>query len=263
MDIAAYLNPNLLSHLMVVASGTHKILGSDSWEDLSHKIRSQPIDLAVVDPMADGIVRADSILSVLDEFPSVPVILYTQLNPENLQATVDLARAGVRHVLLFRFDDGPSRFLELIESQPGAALAQMLLQLLEQPLGTLHSGLRRSVERMFGAPGHFVGVSDLARSAKMSRRTIYRAFAAAGLATPRKVVSGARLLRAYAYMLEPGNSLEIAASKLGFEVTAFRRIVKAYFNTTPNSLKRTVAPQQFVVMLAQELYPGLGSDPKA
>jgi AraC-like DNA-binding protein len=261
MDIAAHLHPNLLAHLTVVAGAQHRILGSETWESLVLRIRTEPIDLAVLDPMANGKDRSDAILAVLEEFPSVPVVLYTQLSPEMLQATVALARAGVRHVVLFRFDDSHQRFLELLESQPGSAMVQMLLRELATPLLVLGAGLKHGIERMFGAPGHFGVVPDLARSAKVSKRTIYRSFKTAGLASPRKFLHAARLLRAYAYMLEPGNTLEIAGNKLGYEPISFRRIVRQFFNTTPNSIKRSVAPEEFVQTLAKALYPGLGKNP--
>jgi AraC-like DNA-binding protein len=260
VDIAAYLHPNLLARLATVAGGSHRILASDSWESLSLRIRSQPIDLAVLDPMADGKVRADAIMAVLDEFPSVPVILYAHLSPENLQATVGLARAGVRHVVLYRYDDAQNRFLELIESQPGAALAQMLLQHLEEPLEKVGKPLKRGVERMFGAPGHFVTLPDLARAALVSKRTIYRRFRIAGFCSPGKFIDAARVLRAYAYMLEPGNTLEMAATKLGYEPNQFRRQVRLFFKTTPLAIKRSMPQETFVRRLAEELYPALGNN---
>ena len=263
MDIAAYLQPSLLANLSVVAGARHRILGSDSWEGLNLRIRSQPIDLAVLDPVASGEVRPDAILSVLDEFPSVPIILYSQLSPNTIQATVDLARAGVRHVVLFRYDDDPKRFLELLESEPGAAFAQMLLHRLEEPLAKVGHSLRRGVERMFGAPGHFQTIPDLARTAIVSTRTVYRQFEEAGFASPRKFLVAARLLRAYAYMLEPGNTLETAAEKLGYEIGSFRRQVRNFFNTTPQLIKRKMPPEVFVEKLALQLYPGLGEKPES
>lgn len=261
MEIAAYLHPNLLAHLAVVAGATHRLVAADSWDALNLKVRTSPIDLAVLDPMADGVVRAEPILAVLDEFPSVPVILYSQLSPETLQATVNLARAGVRHVVLYRFDDAKSRFLDLIESEPGASLAQLLIEQLDEPLSTLGPELRRGVERMFGAPGHFETIPDLARSSIVSTRTVYRKFEAAGFASPRKFIAAARLLRAYAYMLEPGNTLEMAGQKLGFDPIALRRQLRTFFNATPLVIKRSVQPAEFVGRLAQELYPGPGFEP--
>jgi AraC-like DNA-binding protein len=209
-----------------------------------------------LDPRAGGEVRSDAILAILDEFPSVPVILYSQLSPNTIQATVDLARAGVRHVVLYRYDDNPKRFLELLESEPGAAFAQMLLKRLDPPLLKMGISVKRGVERMFGAPGHFQTIPDLARSAIVSTRTLYRKFEEAGLASPRKFLVAARLLRAYAYMLEPGNTLEIAGEKLGYEAGAFRRQVRIFFGVTPQNIRRNMAPGDFVDRLAHELYPG-------
>jgi AraC-like DNA-binding protein len=260
VDIAAFLQPSLLANLSVVVGGRHRILAADSWDQLSLRIRSEPIDLAVLDPSGSGEVRSDAILDVLDEFPSVPVILYTQLAPATIQPTISLARAGVRHVVLFRYDDDPKRFLELIESEPGAAFAQMLLQRLEVPLRLVGPNLRRGIERMFGAPGHFVTIPDLARTAIVSTRTIYRKFNEAGFASPRKFLVAARLLRAYAYMREPGNTLESAGEKLGYDSGSFRRQVRIFFNTTPNLIRRHMPPEEFVERLAVQLYPDLTTD---
>jgi AraC-like DNA-binding protein len=247
--------------LSVVVGGRHRILAADSWESLSLRVRSEPIDLAVLDPSGSGEVRADAILELMDEFPSVPVILYTQLTPSTIQPTVSLARAGVRHVVLFRYDDNPKRFLELIESEPGAAYAQMLMERLAVPLQLVGPNVRRGIERMFGAPGHFETIPDLARTAIVSTRTIYRKFREAGFASPHRFLVAARLLRAYAYMLEPGNTLESAGEKLGYDSGSFRRQVRLFFNTTPNLIKRHVPPEEFVERMALQLYPGLRKDP--
>jgi AraC-like DNA-binding protein len=95
----------------------------------------------------------------------------------------------------------------------------------------------------------------------VSTRTLYRKFNEAGLASPRKFLVAARLLRAYAYMLEPGNTLEAAGEKLGYEAGAFRRQVRIFFGVTPHFIRRNIAPAEFVERLARELYPGLGGAP--
>jgi AraC-like DNA-binding protein len=261
VDIAAYLHPNLLAHLTITTGGAHRILGSESWDSLSFRIRTEPVDVAVLDPAADGTVKPEPILELLEEFPSVPVVLYTQLSPETLLAMIGLAKAGVRNVVLYRYDDDPKRFMELLESQPGAAMAQMLILRIEKPLARMGPSLKRMVERVFGSPSHYETIPDMATTALVSTRSVYRKFHEVGFASPRKFLVAARLLRAYAYMQEPGTTLEGAGHKLGYEPNSFRRHVRLFFGRTPQQIRREFTPHEFVEKLAVQLYPGPGDDP--
>ena len=56
---------------------------------------------------------------------SLPVIVYTTLAPASMRHVMRLARLGVQHVVLNRFDDEPRRFLELIERVPAHPVAEL------------------------------------------------------------------------------------------------------------------------------------------
>ena len=68
------------------------------------------------------------------------------LAPSTINAIVRLAKSGVEHVVLSRFDDEPRRFLELLEGIPGSALGDRMLHELAGPLSTL-AGHRCSRDR--------------------------------------------------------------------------------------------------------------------
>jgi AraC-like DNA-binding protein len=256
LDVAAFLPPVLLAHLRVVLGAEHTIYPVEGWDELEFLVRRSSVDVAVVDPSADGLVRVTEIRSLVEHYPTLPMVLYTSLSPQTLKALVELAKHGAQQVVLHRFDDAPAKFLSVLERQPGSTLSSLILEQLSEPIGALPSALARAVERMFKRPGQFFGVPDLASAAQMPRRTVYRYFEAVGLASPRLVVTGARMLRAYSYMREPGHSLLDVATKLGYTQQQLRRSMVELVGQTPVRVRAVVDAEQFVGMLAIHLYPG-------
>ena len=233
----------------------HSVHSVERWGELDAVVRRSAVDVAVVDPGADGLVRTTEIRSLLDQYPTLPIVLYTQLSPLTLKALVELAKFGTQQVVLHRFDDAPEKFRSVLERQPGSTLSCLILERLSEPMGALPGNLSRAVERMFKRPGQFFGVPDLASAAQMPRRTVYRYFEVVGLASPRMVVSGARMLRAYSYMREPGHSLVDVAQKLGYTQQQLRRSMVELVGQTPVRVRAAVDAEQFVGMLARHLYP--------
>ncbi len=256
MDVAAFLPPLLLAHLRVVLGEQHTLHAVDGWEQLEFLVRRSSVDVAVVDPGADGLVRVTEIRGLLDHHPTLPMVLYTALSPQTMKALVELAKHGTQQVVLHRFDDSPAKFLSVLERQPGSTLSSLILEELSEPIAALPGALARAVERMFKRPGQFFGVPDLASAAQMPRRTVYRYFEAVGLASPRVVVTGARVLRAYSYMREPGHSLRDVAAKLGYTQQQLRRSMVELVGQTPVRVRAAVDAEHFVGMLALQLYPG-------
>ncbi len=227
----------------------------EAWDELEYLVRRSSVDIAVVDPAADGLVRTTEIRSILELYPTLPVVLYTQLSPLTLKALVELAKHGTQQVVLHRFDDAPAKFLMVLERQPGSTLSSLILDRLGEPIGALPGALARAVERMFKRPGQFFGVPDLASAAHMPRRTVYRSFEVVGLASPRMMVTGARMLRAYSYMREPGHSLLDVAKKLGYTQQQLRRSMVELVGQTPVRVRAAIDAEQFIGMLARHLYP--------
>jgi AraC-like DNA-binding protein len=218
------------------------------------------VDVAVLDPGADGVVRVEHLIEVVRRYPSLPVVIYTVLTPQSLRAVVELSNHGLQQVVLHRFDDEPRRFLETLEQQPGVSLSEALLDRLLQPLAKLPTALVRAVERMYRRPSGFADASDLAREAGMPRRTLYRVLETAGFAHPSVVVRGARLLRAYSYLRDPGHLVDDVATKLGYSnQQRFAKHVRETFGVTPLTLRRTVSPEECVSRLAAILYPEAGT----
>ena len=239
----------------MVLGERHIVHPVEGWSELDALVRRSAVDIAVVDPGADGLVRTSEIRVLLDQYPTLPMVLYTQLSPLALKALVELAKHGAQQVVLHRFDDAPEKFRSVLERQPGSTLSSVILERLSEPVGALPGNLARAVERMFKRPGQFLGVPDLASAAQMPRRTVYRYFEVVGLASPRMVVSGARMLRAYSYMREPGHSLLDVANKLGYSQQQLRRSMVELVGQTPVRVRAAVDAEQFVALLVRHLYP--------
>jgi AraC-like DNA-binding protein len=217
------------------------------------------VDVAVLDPAADGIVRTSEIRTLIDQYPTLPVVLYTALSPLTLKALVELSKHGAQQVVLHRFDDSPRTLRNLLEGQPGTTFSALLLERMAVPIGALPGNLARAIERMFKRPGQFFGVPDLVSAAQMPTRTVYRQLERVGLASPRIMVAAARLLRAYSYMREPGHTMLDVERKLGFAPGQLRRAMIEMVGETPGRIRATVTPEQFVDLIVKQLYPGVST----
>lgn len=254
MDVVARLASPLLAHLRVVVGREHTLIPVDGWAELAEVVRTWPVDVAVIDPRADGRGGAVELQALLSRYPSLPVVLYTALTPESLKATVELAKSGVQHVVLRGFDDEPRRFRELLERQPAYALSDLVIDRLSEPLAVVPKALSRAIGKLFRAPHMFHDVRDLAEAAQMTRRTVDRSLDRAGLAPARTVVLGARLVRAYFYMRDPGYLLEDVTKKLGYAShRLFARQVREVVGLTPTELRLRVGPEDFVMRLTELL----------
>lgn len=251
MDVVAFLSPPLLSHLKIVLGREHDLIAAQGWDELALLVRRRAADVAILDPGADGVVHVADVRDVLARFPSLPVVLYTSLSPHALRAVVELAKVGLEHVVLHRFDDEPKRFLELIERMPGYRLGDRLLEALARPLAAAPVPVAQAIERMVRMPTRYSVAQDLAVSAGMTVRSLYRHLEAAGLASPKTLVMGARLLRAYAYMRDPGHALKDVSAKLGYSSPwMFTRQMREMIGRTPRDVRQMMPPGEFVAVLA-------------
>ncbi|MDQ3698742.1 MAG: DNA-binding response regulator [Gemmatimonadota bacterium] len=254
MEVLARLPPALLSHLRIVAARDFNVQAVDDWEALARAIRATPVDVAVIDPREGGTMRTEEIRQLLGRYGSLPVVVYTTLTPEALQATVELAKYGVQHVVLRGFDDEPRRFRALLERVPADAMSEQMLGLLAVALEGAPLPLVRAVERLFRTPHGFRDVEDLAVAAGLNRRSLDRWLDRIGVASAKSFVVGARMLRGYFYMRDTGYLLDDVAAKLGYPTARlFARQMRLATGLMPSTIRNRVEPEEFVANLAARL----------
>jgi AraC-like DNA-binding protein len=181
-------------------------------------------------------------------------VVYTSLAPSGIKAIVRLAKSGVEHVVLSRFDDEPRKFLELIEGIPAFALGDRMLQELAGPLSCLPVVVVRAIDQLFRSPARFRNAQDLAEVAGMNLRTLYRNLEPAGIFSARSLVVSARLLRAYAYLMDPGRSIKDVAAKAGYHSPwQLSQQMREMAGLTTEQVRKELNGEALVALLAEQV----------
>ena len=250
MEILTHLAPPLLAHFRRVARPDHAISTATDWRDVTVQIRRRVLDTIVLDPMADGTMRTDEIVSIGRRFPAQSIVLYLVLSPPGLQSVVELARQGVSQVVLHRFDDDLQSFRALLGLQRGSGLADRLLEELKDNLDVLATPLSMAVRELIQRPHRFASAQDLAREAGVPRRSMYRDMEAAGFSSPRNLVGASRLLRAFLHLKEPGYSVADVSEKLAYSAPrALLRQSQELTGLMPSELRDAVSDEEFLERL--------------
>lgn len=254
MDVVAFLPRQLLSHLRIVLGSDHLLTPVAGWTELFTTVSHQGADIVIADPAATGTVHVEELEDLRRHFRSLPVVIYTSLAPAGIKAIVRLARSGVEHVVLSRFDDEPRRFLDLLESIPGHSLGDRMLLELAGPLSTLPVMVVRAIDQLFRSPAHFKSAQDLASAAGMNLRTLYRNLEPAGIYSARALVVSARVLRAYGFLQDPGRSIKDVAAKAGYHSPwQLSQQLREVTGRTTEQVRREVKQDELVTLLAQQV----------
>jgi AraC-like DNA-binding protein len=254
LDVVAFLPRPLLSHLRIVLGSEHSLTPVFSWAELQATVKHLVTDVVVADPAAGGQIEVEMLEHLRRQYPSLPIVVYTSLAPASIKAIVRLAKSGVEHVVLSRFDDEPHRFIELIEGIPAFALGDKMLQELAGPLSCLPVVVVRAVDQLFRSPARFRSAQDLAAAAGMNLRTLYRNLEPAGIYSARSVVVSARLLRAYAYLKDPGRSIKDVAAKAGYHSPwQLSQQMREMTGFTAEQVRRDVSEDALVSLLAEQV----------
>ena len=251
--VVALLSRPLLAHLRIVLGDSHSLHAAAEPADLESLLRSEPVDLLIVDPaVRDGQI-AESIEEIIARHPTLPVIVYTIVAPTSMRLVLRLARLGVHHVVLNRFDDEPGRFLDLIERIPVHPLAELMLLELATPLRALPVVVSRAIEQLFRTPARVKNSQELARRAGMAPRSLYRHMAPFGL-QPRPLIVCARLLKAFTLLKAPESRLKEIAVKLGYaNPDTLSDLLHQWTGRSAKEIRRDVSPELFVRLLADHL----------
>jgi AraC-like DNA-binding protein len=253
VHVVALLPRQLLAHLRTVLGDTHVLHAATDPAELHSLLSTDAADLLIVDPALREGQFAGAIEEIIARHQSLPAIVYTTLSPTAVRLMVTLARLGVQHVVLNRFDDEPRRFLDLIERLPAHPMAELMLQELAAPMRALPIVVARAIEQLFRSPARVKNSQELARLAGMAPRSLYRHMMPAGL-QPRHLIVCARLVRAYSLLRAPGSRLKEISAKLGYaDPDTLSKLLHDWTGRPPKEIRRAVPPELFVRLLAEHL----------
>jgi AraC-like DNA-binding protein len=216
-----------------------------TWPEAVEAIRAKPVQMAVVDPLLGGSVpRTHGIGRLRQFFPSLPLLVYTELAPATAGALLELGRAGIRRVVVHRFEDAPEALRAALLAELEQSASQQVMLGLGPVLKELPDCLQLALEQMLHAPGDSPTVTALAERARLTRRTCERWFTKVGLPSPRTVMVLTRLLYAHRLLLDPGYTVEDVALKLGYSKTkTFQVHLRAAFGYTAGELRVSLSTE--------------------
>lgn len=209
-----------------------------TWAELEEMLRVHPVTVALIDPSADGASRTVEFEKIRASYPSLPVVAYVPLTPSAFRAVAQLSRVGLEHVIIYSHDDSADRMIATLDKVRANPLTERFIAELQPRLNKLPLAISKVVQDMFAEPHRYPNAQDLATSANVSIVRLYRAFQSADLATPKKMVIAAKLLRAYAHLSDPGQSVSGASNKLAYRTPRiFAEHTNEVFGVNPSRLR--------------------------
>jgi AraC-like DNA-binding protein len=247
VTVVAFLPERLLAHVRHVFIKDQDFVIAKSWDEVDMMVREKPVTALILDPAADGVMNVEAVMTLLKNYPSLPVVAYAVLNPASFGAMLQLTRAGLQNVVLQRYEDSPQRFRETVERARGNPLKRKMLEGLQPKLSLLPRKLVTTVDEMFEWPHRYASAQDVALRAEMSSVRVYRNFSVAGLGSPKRMLRAAKLLKAVGYLQDRGYSVRDVAKKVGYRnARIFAEHTLDVFELTPSRVRSHLAPEDAV-----------------
>lgn len=252
--IALFVPDRLVGHVQHVLAPEAEIIVAHSWHELDEIIRREAVEVVVADPAADGVLKAEELSRLLQQYPSLPLVAYVGVAAPQMRAILDLSKSGLQHVVLHRFEDSIVRFSALINRVRGDPLSRRLLTELSPYLGQLPLELAAAVEDMFKRPNRFETALDLGVAAGIPSVRLYRSFDVAGLGSPKKLLIAAKLLRASSYLRNPGYAVANVATKVGYKYSRkFTHHCVMVFGMNPARVRKRLSEEDAIGLIRKWL----------
>jgi len=248
--LLAAVPPERLLRLRSLDPDRYQWVSGTGWPDSVDAIRAKPVEMAVVDPLLGG--QAHGIERIRLLFPSLPLLIYTELAPATASVLLQLGRAGIRRVVFHRFEDAPASLRSAIQAELEQSASQQVMQALGSALQELPREMMRALEAMLHAGDDTPTVTALAARAQLTRRTCERWFTKVGLPSPRMVMVLTRLLYAHRLLLDPGYTVEDVALKLGYSKTKTLQMhLRAVFGQTAGELRVSLSSEEALMVVTE------------
>lgn len=246
MNVVAVLSDHLLSTLRSVLRNDHRVLTPPP-SALVTGLRELEADVVVIEPSVIPPSEWESLVEGIRSLGTSTVVVYTTLAPPAMRATVELARLGVRHIVLKGYDDSPRHFRSLFEGLATELWRSELHLLLMPHLAGLPVSIREAVGFLFRAPHRVRDVGDLAATAGVTTRTLHRRLAAVGIPSAKRLVLSARLEWGLALLRGGHAQVREVSLRLAYNSPRrFRREAQLVTGLPPSRLRASVDAAELV-----------------
>jgi len=202
-----------------------------------------------MDPAADGILKVGAAVRVVGRHRNVPFVGYMPLTYQHMKAVAILSREGLAHALLHPLREGLA-ILRIANELCARRLAYEFLQMFEIRLTTLSPDISTAVRDLLERPQRYYSVGDLGQQSSHSTRQLYRLFDKARLGSPKKLVTAAKILRAYAY-LRSGATIPSIAKEIGYTPRTLHSQMHEILQCSPLHLRHEPSESKVVLQIIQ------------
>jgi hypothetical protein len=209
----------MAAHLQRALSPTHAVRTAASWRELLALLETLADEAIVVDPC----VRDDSLgrrgTSVVEYLcacvAGARLVGYVSVTAEAMAAAVTLARCGATEIIIRGVSDQPAQLLRAVRLASASTLTANAIAGLEPALSHLPPPVALALRQVVAHPDELRTVRAVAESARVTRRSLDRWLARAGLAPARRFVACARAITAFSLLLRGGATMGDVAAALG------------------------------------------------
>lgn len=240
MDVVAFLSEPLLSTLRVVlrTDSRHRIRTPPPVPGLVAAMRDAGADVLILEPSAVPAAQWPDLLAYLRGAELPTVVVYTTLAPPAMRGTVELARLGVRHIVLKGYDDTPRHFRALFDLLASELWRSPLHDHVAPLLMNVPGRVRDAVAYLFRAPHRVRDVEDLASLAAVNPRTLHRWLRRSGIVSTKRLIAAARVEWGIAQLRSGSQSVELVSAHLHYPtIRRFRREAQLLTGEPPAVLR--------------------------
>jgi AraC-like DNA-binding protein len=209
------------------------------WVKLVAAVREAPPSaIASADPYEDpeGRRPSRSLLSLVAEFPSLPVFVAADFSSAREERVAALEGYGLAGVITIGVDDTPEVLRERFRRVEGRFMKLLLARVLPAGMPGRAGAILDVAAEVVSTGG--VG-RDMARALSTSRRSLLRWMYSSELLSPRKMLLWMRLLQAAELLDDPGCSVLSVARACGYSSdSGLRRVTTKLLGKCPTELRR-------------------------
>ena len=254
MNVVALLSEHLLATLRAVLRDEHRVVAPRALDELAAAVRQAAADVLVIEPGAVPTPQWPHLVELVQRASTPTVVVYTTTSPPAMRATVELARLGIRHIVLKGYDDTPRHLRALFDALSAEFWTSGLHLRLAPHLSEVPAGVRDAVAFLFRFPDRVRDVQQLATIAGVAPRTLRRWLERAGIASAKRLVLSARV--EWAHALLRGGQLPVheVARRLGHSSPRhLRRETQRLTDLPPAVLGRRLSREEMVTLLMGRL----------
>jgi len=256
MRLMALLPPHSAEHVRRILPRT-EIAFANTWDALSNSLRTGAFCSALIDPQTGG-DNTVTALRVVGRHPQAHIFAYVDLTATSLRAIFKLSKCGLEDVFVHPVRAGDKRFLNAIENVNAETLASDVLAAIDVKLRKLSPRVMGAVFDLFRRPSRYQSSADLASEADVSVRSIYRELNEADLGTPRRLITIAKVIHGYSYVVGSSTTIREACDKLGYtEPEVFSAHMRQHLGAGLSSLRNAGSSGEHLLTLIEDLFkPG-------